>query len=546
MDIPQSEHTQDLSLLYRALSNITGQQEDVRALAGRIAGIVVHDFRAHECEVFLLSDDQTLIVCKAYCGPRQPEEDDSFSMDLTALVTSAIRSGETIYTPDVREDPRYHAQNASTLSEFVVPLRAYGEVIGVINLESPRLHDFNERTRGLVTAFAQNAALAVQNAKLFEAQAATIASLREMQARFTFFLEHTSEGVYRVDYDPPIPLDLPLEEQYRLSRERGHFGECNLAIARMYGYTTREQMLAAPYFVENEGYEASMQANLAFYRNGYITDDHETEEFTPSGQKAFFLNNAIGIIQDGYFWGIWGTQRDVTPLKKALAELEQRNAELEQFNYTLSHELKSPIVTMRGFLGHLSEDIASGNGERAGEDLQRISRALDRLYWMINDLLELSRAGRVVQVPREVPFAEIVRSAMQDFVLPENVLVEVQPDLPSVCVDRERMIEVLRNLLENAVKFTSAQPQPQIAVGVRAQDDEKVFYVKDNGIGIDPAYHERVFDLFERLDAQTEGTGIGLTLVKRIIESHGGRVWVESEGLRRGTTICFTLPLATP
>ncbi|MCP3963983.1 MAG: histidine kinase, partial [bacterium] len=118
--------------------------------------------------------------------------------------------------------------------------------------------------------------------------------------------------------------------------------------------------------------------------------------------------------------------------------------------------------------------------------------------------------------------------------------------LPVVCVDRARLLEAVRHLLDNAVRYLGDQPAPRIEVGVRdpgaAGGEPPTFYVRDNGMGIERKYHEKVFELFERLDPEaSEGTGIGLALVKRIIEVHGGRVWVESEGAERGSTFCFTL-----
>jgi signal transduction histidine kinase len=119
---------------------------------------------------------------------------------------------------------------------------------------------------------------------------------------------------------------------------------------------------------------------------------------------------------------------------------------------------------------------------------------------------------------------------------------KITPDMPSVYGDRLRLVEVLQNLLDNAIKFSSQSEDPCIEVGVRTDRRETIFYVQDNGVGIPPAYHERVFGLFNKLDASAEGTGIGLTLVKRIIEVHGGRIWIESDGNGNGSAFCFTLP----
>jgi signal transduction histidine kinase len=120
--------------------------------------------------------------------------------------------------------------------------------------------------------------------------------------------------------------------------------------------------------------------------------------------------------------------------------------------------------------------------------------------------------------------------------------VEIAPDLGVVRADRRRLLEVLQNLVENAAKFSSGAPAPRIEIGARRDGDEPVFFVKDNGRGIEPRFLERVFELFEKLDAGAEGTGVGLALVRRIVEAHGGRAWAESDGPGRGATFCFTLP----
>jgi signal transduction histidine kinase len=151
----------------------------------------------------------------------------------------------------------------------------------------------------------------------------------------------------------------------------------------------------------------------------------------------------------------------------------------------------------------------------------------------------------VANPPRDVPVADAVAEALAQLAGPvaqRGVTVVVQPDLSAAHADPARLVEVFANLIGNAVKFLGSQPAPRVEVGFRPSD--RAFYVADNGVGIDPAYHDRVFNLFERLDPQAEGTGIGLTIVKRIVEVHGGRIWVESGGAGQGSAFCFTLPPA--
>ncbi len=244
-------------------------------------------------------------------------------------------------------------------------------------------------------------------------------------------------------------------------------------------------------------------------------------------------------------------QNELEARRKLIAELELKNDELERFTYTVSHDLKSPLFTIRGFLGYLEQDAVSGNHERLKSDVQRITDATDKMQRLLNELLELSRIGRLKNEFTYFPFADLAREAAElvhGRIMARGVSVQIDPNLPTVYGDRPRLTEVLQNLLDNAAKFMGDQPAPNVEIGQAGEDPERgmpILYVRDNGMGISAAHHERVFGLFNQLDPKTEGTGIGLALVKRIIESHGGRVWVESEP-KVGTTFFFTLPSSAP
>jgi signal transduction histidine kinase len=231
--------------------------------------------------------------------------------------------------------------------------------------------------------------------------------------------------------------------------------------------------------------------------------------------------------------------------ERLIGELERRNAELERFTYTVSHDLRSPLVTVRGFVDLLEKDIAAADRERTTADLDRIRHATATMEKLLLELLELSRIGRVANPPERISLDELAQQAvalLHGRLRAAHVRVDVHAGLPTVRGDRSRLLEVFQNLIENAVKFRSGQGEPVVEVASRPGPDGPVVYVRDNGIGIDPRYHDRVFGLFERLDPRVEGTGVGLALVKRIVDVHGGRVWVESEGAGKGSTFCFTLP----
>ena len=232
--------------------------------------------------------------------------------------------------------------------------------------------------------------------------------------------------------------------------------------------------------------------------------------------------------------------------EKLIAELEAKNTELSQFTYTVSHDLKAPIITIKGFLGFLEKDVAEGKPELIHKDVTHINEAVDKMHRLLNELLELSRIGRIMNAPETIAFQDLVQAGLDNIhgrLEPRGVTVQTQPNLPIVYGDRQRLTEVLQNLLDNAAKYMGVQPDPRIEIGQHGEDDGKpIFFVRDNGIGIAPEYHERIFGLFNQLDPRSEGTGIGLAIVKRIVEVHGGRIWVESE-VGKGSTFYFTLPV---
>ncbi len=230
--------------------------------------------------------------------------------------------------------------------------------------------------------------------------------------------------------------------------------------------------------------------------------------------------------------------------EKLITELEAKNSELENFTYTVSHDLKSPLVTIRGFLSFLVKDVQTQNVEHIKADVTRIDEATNKMQRLLNELLDLSRIGRMVNPPVDEPFNLIVQDAVElvyGRLTERGVTLAVAEHMPTILGDRVRLIQVMQNLIDNAIKFMGRQANPLIEIGQCGYEDGKpVFFIKDNGIGIPAKHHEKIFGVFNKLDPEAEGTGIGLSLVKKIIEAHCGRIWVESE-VGKGSTFYFTL-----
>ncbi|HSJ86901.1 MAG TPA: ATP-binding protein, partial [Anaerolineales bacterium] len=499
-------------------------------------------------------------------------------------------------------------------------------------------------------------------------------ALQASEEKYRNFVEQSMEGIWYLGFDEPIPLRLPAEQQVDLIYERGYIAECNDVLAQMYGYASSSELIGtrlspvgSVQTVETLDYPSTLQLVRDKYRSG----NRESRAVTRHGETVYFLNNTVGVIKDSCLVGLWGTQLDITALKKAeaalrlseartrallnsipdmifefsrdgkilqfipsesneplippeqfldkligevlpgvaeqtnfaiqralqsghvhafqyelfqagknrtfearitplgtdsvlamirditlqkwidgeykklIAELEAKNAELERFTYTVSHDLKSPLITIRGFLGFIREDSKNGNLLRLDSDIKRISDATEKMQMLLNDLLELSRVGRLVNEPKEIPFNTLVADALELIhgrISQGNIAVSVAENLPPVFGDYQRILEVMQNLIDNAAKFMGSQPSPRIEIGQQdSRDGMKIFYVRDNGMGIPREFMDNIFGLFNKLDARSEGTGVGLALVKRIIEFHGGSIWVESE-LGLGTTFFFTLP----
>jgi signal transduction histidine kinase len=242
---------------------------------------------------------------------------------------------------------------------------------------------------------------------------------------------------------------------------------------------------------------------------------------------------------------VLGTFYDITERMQAEEELRKKNAEIEQFIYTVSHDLRSPLVTIKTFLGYLEQDISTNNSERMVKDMGFMHTAADRMEALLNELLDMSRIGRANTPHETVTLRELAGEA-QDAVAGKidagRVDLQVSRADLSLCGDRRRLLQIWQNLLENALKYMGDQAEPCITIGVEQQQDETVFFVCDNGIGIAPQFHERIFGIFEQLDRNTSGVGMGLTMVKRIVEMYGGRIWVESDGAGNGSCFRFTLP----
>ena len=225
--------------------------------------------------------------------------------------------------------------------------------------------------------------------------------------------------------------------------------------------------------------------------------------------------------------------------------LASQKAEMEQFVYSVSHDLKSPLITVRTFLAMLQQDLLGKDQQQINEDLRYIGAAADKMHQMINSLLHYSRIGRHDALPQTILVKQQIEDCLTTLagILQQHQVQVSTGDLPhQLHGDPLHFGQVWQNLIENAVKYRGNQTHPHIEIGATQQGHEVVFYVRDNGMGIESEHRERIFNFFSQLNPGSDGSGLGLALVKRIVTIYRGRIWVESEGAGRGSCFMFTLP----
>ncbi|MBD3287038.1 GHKL domain-containing protein [candidate division WOR-3 bacterium] len=224
--------------------------------------------------------------------------------------------------------------------------------------------------------------------------------------------------------------------------------------------------------------------------------------------------------------------------------LEKSNQELEDFVYIVSHDLKAPLRAIIGFAEFLKEDYADRLDKQGQDYVRRMVESAERMQQLINDLLELSRIGRYKNPYVEINAGELALKAVEFINPPDDVKIDIADDMPDIFCDEVRMQQVLANLITNAMKYNDKEKKKiEIAWIPNEDEDLDEFTISDNGIGIEAKHLERIFKIFQRLHTRDEyggGTGVGLNIVKKIIEQHGGTIWVESE-VGKGTCFHFTL-----
>lgn len=295
-----------------------------------------------------------------------------------------------------------------------------------------------------------------------------------------------------------------------------------------------------------QGREEFKQSTLAAFEQQESFRDLESPMQARDGRILWVSTMAMPLTNaKGELLGYRGSDTDISERKQFELALQHKNEEMKQFVYAVSHDLKSPLITVQTFLGLLQEDMADNNVERIDRDIANIEGAADKMGQMLEALQQLSQIGHSDSPPSTISLDRLVKGCLKTLAGPiTDQQISVTVEVPTLLLhgDQLQLGRIWQNLVENAIKYMGDQAQPRIDIGVQLQGEDRVFFVRDNGMGIDPKHSQRIFAMFAKLDPSSSGNGLGLALVKKIVDRYRGRIWVESAGTDSGSCFCFTLP----
>ncbi|HSL52345.1 MAG TPA: GAF domain-containing protein [Candidatus Deferrimicrobiaceae bacterium] len=569
------------------VAHLVSEQLDVATTGQRIADSVLGLLGVHSSAIRLRRADGRLGAialggrARAYAAPG-----DIVPAGI-GLVGRAFVEGHPMWTDDIRTDDRFaltpeiRERNAAVgiVAGLAAPLRVAGEVIGVLSVGSPAPRIFTESEVALLQTFADQAAIALSNAQAQEAVAqqaerlrilheidraiitetAPVAIAEAVLGRLRDLLEVPRAIVNLFDWEAGEVEWLAAVGRHRMHLGPGvryplHFAGDLDALRR--GEPQVVDVRTLPPSPEGDALLAS--GVLVYMVVPMIVGDQVIGSVSFGGEQAEFPDEQVSIAREvATQLAIAIVQaRLLEQVRRHAAELEGRveertrelegaNRELEAFTHTVSHDLKAPLRGMAGFAQALEEDYAARLDESGRQFLSRIRAASERMADLIDDLLQYSRIRQRAIERRPVALRPLLDPLLEDLageIAARGLTVTLDLAVADIMSERQGLQEALANLLSNAVKFSPRQGGT-IAVRSYREADQVVVAVADRGVGFDMQYHDRIFGIFERLHRQEDypGTGVGLAIVRKVAERHGGRAWAESAP-GQGSTFFLALP----
>jgi len=350
--------------------------------------------------------------------------------------------------------------------------------------------------------------------------------LKESEEHYARLVENSLTGIY-IDQDGRIVF-------------------ANDRLAKIYGYPKEELIgIESWKLVHPEDRALTDKRRAKRLRGERVPSEYEARGLTKQGKTIWIRRRNTNIEYQGKP-AILGNAVDITRQKRAEEALRRKNEQLENFIRVVSHDLKTPLISVQGFSSRLLRHYGERLGKRGRTYLEHIMASGRQMEALVSDLRTWARIGKIVYHFKTTSSRKIIDRVVTDLqhqLKERSIELALEDSLPAITCDEERLYQVFQNLLSNAIKCTKGIDDPRIEIGYQDKGNLHQFYVKDNGIGIAPRDHRRIFEMFQRARRVKgeEGTGLGLAIVQRIVTDHGGDVWVDSEK-GKGATFYFTLP----
>jgi len=552
-----NEQERTRSALDRTLSRYSLQMEVAASLAGATTSILDLDalvitavelirekFDFYYVGLFLIDESGQWAILQAgtaESGPDTLHRGQLTELTSNSLIGSCMESGEPRVVIDVSKDNSFmrYPLLPETASEAAIPLHSRGKVIGAVTAQSKQAAAFSDLDVTALHILADQLANAIENTRLFTEQ-------RRSEEKYRTLLDNIEEGYYELDMD-------------------GKYTFVNDAMVYLIN-TPKNKILGSyfQHFIDSEYVERVKQAYKATFQLGGAVHGIEYKVRSKEGLGRYVETSALlSRSSMGEMAGLRGIVRDITARKQAeqyqieRKVLERSNKELERFASVASHDLQEPLRKIQTLGDRLMTKSGDSLGEEGRSYLERMLTAANRSQTLIDNLLSLSRVATQGMPFVRVDLSKVVREVVND--LEERIeqtggKVEID-ELPTIEADPAQMRQLIQNLIVNGLKFHRPELKPRIKVFSRTFDDKRrrliagssnlcQILVKDNGIGFDEKYLDRIFQPFQRLHSsqEYEGTGIGLSLCRRIAERHGGEITAKSQP-GRGSTFIVTLPI---
>ncbi|MEJ5225402.1 MAG: GAF domain-containing protein [Anaerolineales bacterium] len=605
----RAEHLDSLNRIGRSLSTLRDLRSALLATLDEIRAYVPLDVFF----VALCDYETRLITFPLLLDNGEFFDSETWSLDETSWTTEVIHSGQPMLRNNTAEEIAAMAQEQETLfgtklvpaSVVMAPLLVRDTVIGVIALQSYQPNTYNESHLAFIVGASHQVAIAIENARLYEALLSSQESIRrqaeklEALNRIGRALANLKDlrGAFQVTLEQMM-LILPLDTFYIALRapgtdqvyfpmlyDSGKYYENESRQIVQGTHTERVLRTRQPLLINHTPQEIERQSKVRVgdtsRPSGSIMmaplqagDDIigvvSLQSYTPNTYNEDSLALLVGsshqiaiAIENARLYE--ALQQELSERKRAeeealrlsaemeqrvkqrTAELEAMNQELESFTYSVSHDLRAPVRGISGLSHILVQDFAGILPDEARAYLMRIEASARQMGNLIDDLLSFSRLGRQ-SVHRSVVDTDALARDVAERLVEEapnkNIQLKIG-NLPRVYGDPSLLRQVFINLISNAIKFSRKREQPEIEINWMQQGEESVFFVRDNGAGFDMAYAGNLFGVFKRLHHvdEFEGTGVGLAIVQRILQKHGGRIWAEA-ALDKGATFFFTLQRA--